>query len=122
MLAKLIIAAALFTHAGITEESAPRPLSATEKIAAMKLAIIATKKCVISEVHKDRRDLVPGSTFGDMITGALTGPCAERASQVVNMYNLYFESGGEDFFMGPFLDALPKAVQDALKKPAGPSP
>jgi hypothetical protein len=44
-------------------------------------------------------------------------PCAQQMRAMIDAYDRYFgEGSGEAFFMGPYLDLLPKAVTKWVEK------
>ena len=47
--------------------------------------------------------------------------CITSVRAMIDGYDQYYgEGSGEDFFMGPYLDALPKLIVEAAKKAAAP--
>ena len=47
--------------------------------------------------------------------------CVAPVRAMIDAYDQYYgEGSGESFFMGPYLDLLPKLVMDAGKKAAAP--
>ena len=120
MLAEFVIAVTLFVGPEPMEKSPPPQLSSLEKAAKVATFVRATTDCIINAVKKDPRNVIPESNLVDMIQAAFAGPCRITALHMVTEYDDYFGYGrGEKFFIGPYLDALPKAVQDAREKATG---
>ena len=90
-----------------TEETSVR-LSAREKSAVLDPLIHTTTECVVRAVSGDPR-------FGklqvtDLIVESFTN-CLEPVRALIDAHDRYYGAGtGEQFFMGPYLDALPTTV------------
>jgi hypothetical protein len=123
MLVELAIAVTLFAEPEPVEKSPPQQFSAMQKLVATAKLVRATTDCIIDAVKKDPRSLASSSNTGDMIVAAFAGPCRIPAQTMVDAYDRYFGYGrGEKFLMGPYLDILPQALEDARKNPTGPPP
>ena len=60
--------------------------------------------------------------LGELIVEAMPS-CVTPIRAMMDAYDRYFGKGtGEAFFMGPYLDALPKAIQDNREDATGPPP
>jgi len=87
-------------------------LSAQQKSAAVQPLIRHATECVAKSVAADPRAQTidqPG-VLGDLIVASMPN-CAERMRAMIEGFDRYFGSGtGEAYFSGPYLDALPGAV------------
>jgi hypothetical protein len=97
----------------ISDPAAPDThLSAQQKNAAMQPLLRAATECVAKTVAADPRfsDRKSGGDLGDLIVDSMPS-CAEPVRAMIDAYDRYFGDGsGEAFFMGPYLDVLPTAV------------
>jgi hypothetical protein len=104
-------------------------LTAREKSAAVQPLIERATECIAGRVAGDARydsELAAG-TLGDLIVDSVP-PCIETVRAMIDAYDRYYgEGSGEAFFMGPYLDVLPRAVTQKRQRPgkasdATPSP
>ena len=75
-------------------------------------------ECVAKAVAADPRfgKRKSAGDFGDLIVDSMP-PCAQQMRTMIDAYDRYFgEGSGEAFFMGPYLDLLPKAVTKWVEK------
>jgi hypothetical protein len=87
-------------------------LTAREKNAAMRSLVERVTECITSRVVGDERydTQVAAGTLGDLIVESVP-PCLEPVQAMIDTYDRYYGAGsGEAFFMGPYLDVLPRAV------------
>jgi hypothetical protein len=91
-------------------------LSAQQKSAATQLLVRSATDCVVHAVVTDRRFATEApDALGDLIV-AVVPSCIAPIRAMIDAYDLYYgEGSGEAFFMGPYLDVLPKAVANAGK-------
>jgi hypothetical protein len=96
-------------------------LSAQQKRAAMQPLVQSATDCVIHAVTSDPRyGTKPIADLGDIIVDSMPS-CVAPVQAMIDIFDKYYGKGsGEAFFMGPYLDALPKAVIEASKKAAAP--
>jgi hypothetical protein len=60
------------------------------------------------------------ANMGDLIVQSMPS-CVAPVRAMIDAYDQYYGDGsGEAFFMGPYLDALPRLVVEAAKKAAAP--
>lgn len=94
-----------------TDPTAMR-LTAREKNAAMRPLVERATECIASRVADDSRydTRAAAGTLGDLIVESVP-PCLEPVRAMIDAYDHYYgEGSGEAFFMGPYLDVLPRAV------------
>ena len=96
-------------------------LSPREKSAATQTLMRSATDCIVHAVFANPRYAASGSTeLGDLIVASMPS-CVTPVRAMIDGYDQYYgEGSGEAFFMGPYLDALPKLVIEAGKKAAAP--
>ncbi len=93
-------------------------LTAREKIAATEPLIQSATDCIIHAVAANPDYGKPTAQLGDLIVASMP-TCVTPVRAMIDAYDRYFGDGtGEAFFMGPYLDVLPKAVVNAENKAA----
>jgi hypothetical protein len=94
-------------------------LSAQQKIAATEPLVRTATDCIVRAVTADPRYRDDtGSRLGDLIVASVPS-CLKPVRAMIDAYDRYYGEGtGEAFFMGPYLDVLPKAVVAGTKKVA----
>jgi hypothetical protein len=94
-------------------------LSAQQKIAATEPLVRSATDCIVHAVTADPRfSADAGPQLGDLIVAAMPS-CHTPVRAMIDAYDLYYGDGtGEAFFMGPYLDVLPKAVLAGSKNAA----
>jgi hypothetical protein len=88
------------------------PLTTREKSAVMRPLVDQVTECIAGRVVGDARydTSAAAGTLGDLIVESVS-PCIEPVQAMIEAYDRYFgEGSGEAFFMGPYLDVLPRAV------------
>ena len=100
--------------------SSLRPLSMQQKNAATQGYVQTATDCITRVVAADsrfRRD-DPAVALGDLIVDSMP-KCIGPVRAMIAAYDRYFGEGvGEEFFMGPYLDILPRAVLKRTSEPA----
>jgi len=95
-------------------------LSAQQKSAAIGPLVRAATECIVQAVITDPRYGKTSARLGDLIVASMTA-CVAPVRAMIDAYDQYYgEGSGEAFFMGPYLDLLPKFVVEAGKKAAAP--
>jgi hypothetical protein len=101
----------------LTAPLGPVQLSTQQKNSAMEPLVRSATDCIVHAVTTS-----PGfasasaSGIGDLIVASMPS-CVRPVRAMIDSYDRYFGQGtGEAFFMGPYLDVLPKAVSDSAKK------
>jgi hypothetical protein len=118
--AALVVAVATGPSTGPGAEA---DVSARQKMAATEPLVRSATDCIVRAVladprRSDQHDGRSGSALGDLIVASVPS-CVEPLHAMIEAYDRYYgEGAGEAFFMGPYLDVLPKAVMAATKKAA----
>jgi hypothetical protein len=96
--------------------SGPPMLSAQQKMAATAPLVRSATECIVRAVAADPRyGAEPTAKLGDLIVASMPS-CITPVRAMIDAYDRYFGQGsGEAFFMGPYLDVLPKAVTEGAK-------
>jgi hypothetical protein len=96
-------------------------LSAQQKNAVMQPLMRSATDCIVRAVVTDRRyGTKPIAELGDLIVDSMPA-CVAPVRAMIDAYDRYYgEGSGQAFFMGPYLDVLPKAVIAAARKAAAP--
>jgi hypothetical protein len=91
-------------------------LSTQQKIAATEPLIRSATECIVRAVAADPRyGTKPETQLGDLIVASMPS-CVTPVRAMIDAYDRYYgEGSGETFFMGPYLDVLPKAVTEGAK-------
>jgi hypothetical protein len=98
----------------ISPESDRTPISlpSREKTAILHPLINHATECVVRAVASDAR--LGASDVNSLIVEAFEN-CVEPMRAMIDAHDRYYGSGsGQQFFMGPYLDALPAAVNAAV--------
>jgi hypothetical protein len=96
----------------------PPQLSLQEKMAATESLVRSATDCIVHAVIADPRYGAGKRTapLGDLIVASMP-TCVTPVRAMIDAYDHYYGDGsGEAFFMGPYLDVLPKAIVEAAKK------
>jgi hypothetical protein len=97
-------------------------LSPRQKSAATETLVRSATDCIAHAVFANPRYNAATGTagLGDLIVASMPS-CVTPVRAMIDGYDQYYgEGSGEAFFMGPYLDALPKLVLEAGKKAAAP--
>ena len=89
-----------------------------EKTAAVRPLMKSATECIARKVAADPRypQLSRIGNVTDLIVDSIT-PCLPAVRALIDTHDeFYGEGSGETFFMGPYLDALPAAVSDWIKR------
>jgi hypothetical protein len=92
-------------------------LSVQQKIAATQPLVRSATDCIVQAVVTNPR-WAAGSVaeLGDLIVDSMPS-CASPVRAMIEAYDRYYgEGSGEAFFMGPYLDVLPRMVTEIGKK------
>jgi hypothetical protein len=86
-------------------------LSSQQKLAATKPLVRSATDCIVHAVMTDPRYTAkPAAALGDLIVASMPS-CRTPVRAMIDAYDRYYgEGSGEAYFMGPYLDVLPKAV------------
>jgi hypothetical protein len=93
--------------------------SAQEKIAATQSLVRSATDCIARAVIADPRyGKQPPADIGDLIVDSMPA-CLTPVRAMIEAYDRYYGDGaGAAFFMGPYLDMLPRAVATGAKNAA----
>jgi hypothetical protein len=85
--------------------------SARERAAATEPLVRSATECIVRAVIADPRYATrPAAQLGDLIVDSMPS-CLTPVRAMIEAYDRYYgEGAGEAFFMGPYLDVLPRAV------------
>ena len=119
------ILAPLLGTAGLVVTVATGPLdpsshdarfSIQERMTATEPPIRSATDCIAHAVLNDPRYHAEPGSLGDLIVASVP-TCLTPVRAMIDTYDRYYGEGtGEAFFMGPYLDVLPKAVIDSAAK------
>ncbi len=92
-------------------------LSAQQKSAATQPLVRSATDCIVrAVVANPRYGKQPEAELGELIVDSMSS-CIAPVRAMIDGYDRYYGDGsGKAFFMGPYLDVLPKVVSDAGKK------
>jgi hypothetical protein len=91
-------------------------LTIQEKMAATEPLVRSATTCIVHAVTADPRYGSQAAELGDLIVASMPS-CVAPVRAMIDAYDHYYGDGtGEAFFMGPYLDVLPKAVVEGAKK------
>jgi hypothetical protein len=110
-----VVAVAAF--AGPYDDTAlPPTLTAQQKIAATEPLIRSATECIVRAVAADPRYRAePAVAIGDLIVASMPS-CVTPVRAMIAAYDHYYgEGSGDAFFMGPYLDVLPKVVSEGAR-------
>ena len=95
----------------------PAHLSIQEKMAATEPLVRSATDCIVHAVIADPRyGDNQSSQLSELIVDSMP-TCVKPVRAMIDAYDRYYGDGsGEAFFMGPYLDVLPKAVTAGTKK------
>jgi hypothetical protein len=94
-------------------------LTLQQKAAATEPLVRSATDCIVHAVASDPRFAAePHAAVGDLIVESIRS-CRTPVRAMIDAYDRYYgEGAGEAFFMGPYLDVLPKAVLAGTNKAA----
>jgi hypothetical protein len=98
--------------AGQPEAGNPAALSLQQKRAVIRRLVNSANECIANTVtaNPGYREAVKGGNVNDIIVDSVP-PCLVPVRLMIDGYDRLFGGGaGETFFVGPYLDALPAAI------------
>lgn len=118
MIAAPLAALVLITTVAVSplERSGPTGMALTmpQKRAALQPVLQTATECVVQTVAADLKTR-PTADLGDLIVASMD-TCAGSMRAMIEAYDQYFGVGsGEAFFVGPYLELLPKAVDKMVR-------
>ncbi len=94
----------------------PMRLSVQEKTAATEPLVRSATDCIVRAVVRDPRFTSKAANLGDLIVDRISS-CVAPMRAMIDAYDRYYGDGtGEAFFMGPYLDVLPRAVVEGSRE------
>lgn len=93
-------------------------LTPQQKSAATEPLVRSATDCIVRAVVADPRYGAKPSQLGDLIVASMPSCVAPMRAMITGFDRYYGSGAGEAFFMGPYLDVLPKIVLKAGQKPA----
>ena len=114
------LAGALLTAAAITgpfdEPQGPASFTVQQKRTATEPLLRSATECIVrAVVANPRYGAERDDKLGDLIVASMPF-CLTPVRAMIEAYDRYYGQGrGEAFFMGPYLDVLPKAVTEGAK-------
>jgi hypothetical protein len=111
--AALVVAVATDPLNDLSGRTSP---SASERAAATEPLVHSATECIVRAVIADPRYADRQlAELGDLIVDSMP-VCLTRVRAMIEAYDRYYgEGAGEAFFMGPYLEVLPKAVLAGAK-------
>jgi len=93
------------------DPAAEASLSAQQKMAATEPLVRSATECIVRAVIADQRyGNKKATALGDLIVDSIPS-CLTPVHAMIDAYDRYYGEGrGEAFFVGPYLDVLPKAA------------
>jgi hypothetical protein len=95
-----------------------RHMSAQQKLAVIRPLVEIANECIARRVTGDPRftTLAQAGEINGLIVDSVPS-CVEAMRALIDAHDrLFGEGAGESYFMGPYLDALPGAVQTFLNR------
>ena len=93
-------------------------MSAQQKSAAMQPLVRIATECIANSVADDPRFATARANLPDLMVDSMPS-CVNPVRAMIDAYDRYYGAGsGEAFFMGPYLDILPRAVGEWIAKPS----
>jgi hypothetical protein len=123
MIVAPLLGAALVVNVATNPLTAPAlgeaSLTLQQKAAATEPLVRTATDCIVHAVMSDPRFAdEPHAAVGDLIVESIRS-CRTPVRAMIDAYDRYYgEGSGEAFFMGPYLDVLPKAVLAGSNKSA----
>jgi hypothetical protein len=112
----LIVSVSIDSATSLRPEATPQ-LSERAKSAAMRPLVKDATECIARRVAADPRFAAShrAGNVTDLIVDSIP-PCLDAVRALIDGHDRYYGSGtGETFFMGPYLDALPAAVNELVE-------
>jgi hypothetical protein len=117
MMAAPLASIALIIHVALGPALDPDPslLSDVQKGAAVRPLVRRATDCIARSVASDPRYGEGAKELDDLIVESLPA-CIDSVRAMVEGYDRYFgEGSGEAFFVGPYLEVLPTAVNERVR-------
>ncbi|MBI5645173.1 hypothetical protein HY970_03675 [Candidatus Kaiserbacteria bacterium] len=118
ILATILVALSTNAHGHLNsaDPTALPSLSPQQRSAAMQPLVRSATECIARKVALDPRAQDQNGNIGDLIVASMPA-CVDAVRAMIDAHDRYFGDGtGEAFFMGPYLDVLPRAVGQYVKQ------
>jgi hypothetical protein len=99
-------------HPALEPEAARMQMSLQQKNAVIQPLMRSATDCIVRAVSANPKfqiSMAPGD-INELIVGSMEGCLAQMRAMIDAHDRLFGEGSGEAFFMGPYLEILPKAV------------
>jgi len=119
MILASLVGAAL-TVAAVTgsfdDSAVPTTLTVQQRMAVTDPLVRSATECIVRAVVRNPRYGTESAVaLSDLIVASMPA-CVTPVRAMIDAYDRYYGEGtGEAFFMGPYLDVLPKAVIEGAK-------
>jgi len=119
MILASLVGAAL-TVAAVTgsfdDSGVPTTLTVQQRMAVTEPLVRSATECIVRAVVRNPRYGTESAVaINDLIVASMPA-CVTPVRAMIDAYDRYYGEGtGEAFFMGPYLDVLPKAVIEGAK-------
>ena len=98
------------------DSAAPPTLTVQQKMAVTGPLVRSATECIVRAVVRNPQyGADPAVALNDLIVASMPA-CVTPVRAMIDAYDRYYGQGtGEAFFMGPYLDVLPKAIVEGAK-------
>lgn len=98
------------------DSAAPPTLTVQQKMAVTGPLVRSATECIVRAVVRNPHyGANPAVALSDLIVASMPA-CVTPVRAMIDAYDRYYGQGtGEAFFMGPYLDVLPKAIVEGAK-------
>jgi hypothetical protein len=113
----LIVSAAVEPFQSGLGDTARMQMSVQQKNAIIQPLMRSATDCVVRAIVADPefRSSMPVNDFNELIVGSMPACLAPMRAMIDAHDRLFGEGSGEAFFLGPYLDVLPAAVNRQVK-------
>ncbi len=113
MITKLLLATSLALPIATDPNKDLPGQTMREKMTVTEPLVRSATSCIVGAVKNDPRYGRKEVALGDLIVASMPS-CVVPVRAMIDAYDrLYGDGTGEAFFMGPYLDVLPKAVVES---------
>jgi hypothetical protein len=98
------------------DSAAPPTLTVQQKMAVTGPLVRSATECIVRAVVRNPHyGANPALALSDLIVASMPA-CVTPVRAMIDAYDRYYGQGtGEAFFMGPYLDVLPRAIVEGAK-------
>jgi hypothetical protein len=100
----------------LDDSAAPPTLTIQQRMAVTDPLVRSATECIVRAVVRNPHyGADPAVALGELIVASMPA-CVTPVRAMIDAYDRYYGQGtGEAFFMGPYLDVLPKAIIEGAK-------